>query len=159
MQRLSVVRLRTLIFIVKLVLLCPLSFVAVELATKFAVGGHGSFLPLLLIMGPLNLLFALMNLSPSWEAYILYGTICLYETYALFLKFIKVRYATRSILMFHIASIVIGLLLWLNGSPDFYIVLELLSCAIVMIPWGLIILVLVSIRGPLGSRGGEGGRV
>ena len=90
------------IFFAKLALLLPLSFGLLFTALLLTGAGHGIFSPLQWVLGPLNILCPID--SHLRGAYFLFGTIGLYEIYALILKFTKSNKSIFFILAIHVIS-------------------------------------------------------
>ena len=98
------------IVIIKLVIMIPLSYFTVLNALMLTGGGHGNYLPLIFISGPMNFLFQ-PKLSPL--IFIL-GTICLFEIYALLVCFFHSKFTLIIILLVHIISSIIALPIFLT---------------------------------------------
>ena len=129
-----------LIFLIKLILLFPLSFAMIFLAMWGTGGGHGNFLPVKVIMGPTVLLFFLTEIMHHDTATMcaMLGTACLYPTYALLLYFVKARKLPVILAAVHIACVAI-MLFQPDSSPK---VTEPYSLTLLAI----IVLILISIR-------------
>jgi len=142
------------IFIAKLVLLLPLSFVTVYTAGAIGTGGgHGNFFPFIVVLGPLNILFAIPFDRPE-GLYFFDGATFLYGLYALLLKFIKSGKGFWVILSFHVISSFVAMFFLgiLDNYPLFekkggdVLVTILVMNIIIFILWGLIIWLLKSIH-------------
>ena len=98
-------------FIIKFVLLFPLSLAMIFVAMWGTGGGHGNFFPLKVIMGPMVILFFLsgaMNHDLATMCAML-GTACLYPAYALLLYFVKARILPVILAVIHIVCVAIQL--------------------------------------------------
>ena len=139
------------IFFAKLVLLIPLSLITVYTTVTMATGGgHGNFFPLIVIFGPLSILFAMPIYGPNEGMYFFCGGVFLYVIYAILLKFIKSDKTFASLSIFHVISCFIGMLfmgisdMFLSVKDSaFYIVMVINS--IIFSFWGFIIWLLKSI--------------
>jgi len=108
------------IFILRLMLLLPLSLLTGFLGVMGTGGGHGNYFPFILVSGPASILFAVPLHGLDEGIYFFGGIVCLYGTYAFLLKFIKSDTTFRAILIFHIVSASIAMLfLGNNGYPMF----------------------------------------
>ena len=152
----AIIRSRKVSFFLKLLLLLPLSFAMLFVAVIATVGGHGNYLPLTLILGPANILFAL-DLGPGWDVLFMCLIVCLYEVYALLLKFVKASATVYWILGLHIASSVIAMMTCASNGTLLLgstigpkgtqgILNGLFMLGIVLVLWSLVIWTLVSIR-------------
>ena len=131
----AIIKSRKLAFIIKLVLLFPLSYITVCTAACLTGGGHGNFLPLILILGPLNILEQNMGTF-------LFLVIPLYEVYALLIRFIKSNYTLALILTLHVAS---GLIEILINSNSYSAPLVHPIAVILLVPLAFVIWIFVSI--------------
>jgi len=127
-------------FIIKFVILFPLSYAMAVLAMWGSGGGHGNFLPMALIMTPMLLLsFFIHNLHHCFVTMcIILGTACLFPAYALLLHFVKARIIPFILPILHIVGAAFGLLRT-DNSP---LVTEPFSLSLLAI----VILILISIR-------------
>ena len=143
------------IFIAKLALLLPLSFVTVYTAGVIATGGgHANFFPFIVVLGPLNILFAIPFGGPE-GLYFFGGATFLYGLYALLLKFIKSGKGFWVILSFHVISSFVAMfflgilgnysLFEKKGGGGFFVYLLVLNIN-VFILWGLLLWLLKSIH-------------
>ena len=105
-------------FITRLVLLCPLSLLMGFVGVMGTGGGHGNYFPLILISGPVSILFVIPLYGFVKGICFLCGMLCLYGTYALLLKFIKFDKTFCSILVFHIMSALITMF-FLNTNKHY----------------------------------------
>ena len=129
-----------LIFLIKLILLFPLSFAMIFLAMWGTGGGHGNFLPVKVIMGPMLLLSLFAKILPHsfLDSLAVLVGVCLYPIYALLLYFVKARMLPAILAVIHIACVTI-LLFSPDGGPK---VTEPYSLTLLAI----IVVILVSIR-------------
>ena len=117
-------------FIIKFIILFPLSWVMIFVAFLYTGGGHGNFLPLQLIVGPAFLLAFLPN-----DVLIMLGAACLYPAYALLLHFVKVRGIPVILAIIHVACAA-ALLHHSNSGPSITEPYSLMLLAIII--WMLI---------------------
>ena len=152
----AIIKSRNAAFILKLTLLLPLSFATLAVAVFATVGGHGNYLPLMLLLGPANILFA-VDVGSGGEVFALCLFLCQYEVYALLLKFAKAPATVYGILGLHIASSVIAIIAMASngtlllgstiGRKGVQGILDgLVGFGIVLVLWSLVIWTLVSIR-------------
>ena len=139
-------------FIAKLVLLIPLSYVAVVAAMIGTGGGHGNYFPSILICGPTWILSAIPVPPHMVGTPVICGVICLYMAYALLLKFVK---SNKIFFVILISHIMIGLIIMLFGDVEasslfeknrsvFPIILGMNT--IIFALWGLVFWLLKSIH-------------
>jgi hypothetical protein len=139
------------IFFAKLVLLIPLSLITVYTAAMATGGGHGNYFPLVVILGPLNILFAMPIDGPKGEMYFFCGGVFHYIIYALLLKFIKSNKTFVSLSIFHVISCFIGMFfLGISGifvdTKNSAFCFVMVTNSIIFSLWGLIIWLLKSIH-------------
>jgi len=133
-----IIKSRVLTFIIKLIMLCTISSIALYSAMLITGGGHGNYLLLLLILGPLNLLLPVMQFLPyvlmacgilqggEDDVYaqilpyiiMMSGTVCLYVVYALYIKISKSKNAFLKILTLHAVSIIMALQVYMEYGFD-----------------------------------------
>ena len=128
-------------FIIKFVILFPLSLAMVFIAMLGTGGGHGNFLPVATIMAPAFLLSPLLQHLHHDIATmcIMLVTACLFPAYALLLHYVKAKIIPFILPIIHIAGAVVILLRPRYNSP---LVTEPFSLMLLAI----VILILISIR-------------
>jgi len=131
------------VFIAKLVLLLPLSFITFVTAMVGMKEGDNRF-PSIVVFGPVNIVSAIFKTSnPDWAKYSICGTLFLYLVYALFLKFIKSGKTFFAILSFHI---LLSLLTMCFYSMSTLFGVDGLLLVVLLVPWMLVIWLLKSIH-------------
>jgi len=143
---LAIAKLHTLIFIIKLIILVPLSWFVIALAAGLTGGGHGNYLPTLIVLGPMSFCFLIKTFSFT---HIIWGTVCLYEAYALFIKFVKAEYAFSLVLRFHMISCMVAFPFYIGTYRllgDELLIVLLLNVVFIGIPISVIWIILASIR-------------
>jgi len=96
-------------FILKLVMLFPLSWGMFFLAAMLTGGGHGNFLPIMVTAGPLYIMFCLVD-KVSFDIAgmcMLLGTAFLYPFYGLLLRYIKGPWFPTVLAVIHIVSSIV----------------------------------------------------
>jgi hypothetical protein len=93
----------------KIAAMLPLSFFVVFAAALLTGGGHGNFLPILVIYGPMLGLWALArSFSHDVTSLIMFFSApCLYMAYALLAAFVRTRRILAILLTIHVLSIFI----------------------------------------------------
>ena len=125
-----------LIFVAKLILLLPLSYSVVLVSLYLSASGRGNWFPLVLIVGPLNILNSTIGLDPLWGDYLIWGTTCLFEIYALILKFIKNNKIILFLIIFHVISSVMEMLFLVSKNYNMgYITLLFVIVPLLIIVW------------------------
>ena len=135
----AIIKSRKLAFIIKLVLLLPLSYITACAAAMATGGGHGNYFAILLVLGPLNVVF-LMSEFKDFRLLFL-GVVCLYEVYALLIRFIKSNYTLAVILTFHAASGFIAMRI----APSHFTLFDHPIIVIFLVPLALIVWMFISI--------------
>jgi len=127
-------------FIIKLIILFPLSWAMVFVAFVGTGGESGNFLPLILALGPTFLSLLVLPLSnDAGTICAMLGAACLYPAYGLLLYFVKAKILPVILCIIHLAGAVAVVL---SRSVKGPLVTEPYS----LILFAIIILILVSIR-------------
>ena len=136
------------IFFAKLALVVPLSLITGFTAAMATGGGHGNYFPLMVILGPLNILFIIPLDGPNGGMYFFCGMIFLYVIYAILMKFIKSNKTFVSFSILHIISAFMAIVSNIIGPlfvPGGDLISVLGMNIVVFTLWGLIVWLLFSI--------------
>ena len=138
--------------VVKFVALFLLSFYVAFAAPVATGGGHGNYLPGLVVYGPFNILFFIPKTNPNgfFIACLIYGTVGLYGIYALLALFVKTWRVLLFISAFHILTILVFTPFYLGSPFDLFAyhnqaAVLLFDVLFIGIPLSLIWLLIVSL--------------